>query len=331
MMRARRSALAAMLLGAVLVQAWPLEVSQGRLKLVLHEGMGRFSLYLDGTALFADQDPRTSGISLLLGNRVVKLGESAEFRETAESLPAGARFTWRSKRALVTATFSFQGSSGLALTIAVTNETERELSVGLRLLLDTNLGEAGFPHFRTERTAEINSEVVFERQNMPEYWLSRSSRAAGSPGLQGYLRGQGVTTPNRVVLANWRRLSEAAWSYQTTPARNFSDLPYSINDSAVGQYYDPAALPAGGSRTVVVLLVASSEEPEGVLMPELAGAGMPSEQQELSIQGDLRVLDGLLQQVDRKLASTAPPSEEELRLMEQMLSDLKNRLERYGE
>jgi len=75
-MRSRRSALAVLLLGAALLRAWPLEVSEGRLKLVLHQGMGRFSLYLDGMALFVDQDPRTSGLSLLLDDRVYKLGDS---------------------------------------------------------------------------------------------------------------------------------------------------------------------------------------------------------------------------------------------------------------
>jgi hypothetical protein len=382
MTSARRVALAALLLGAVLGRAWPLEVSQDRLKLVLYEGIGRFCLYLDGVPLLADQDPRTSGISLLLDNRLVKLGESGEFRETAEALPGGARFSWRSKRVLVSASFAFQGSSGLVLTVAVTNQAQRSLEAGVRLLLDTYLGEAGFPHFRTDRAAEINNEVVFDRKSMPEYWVSRSSRAAGSPGLQVYLRGEGITTPDRLVMANWKRLTEAGWSYESSPARSFSELPYSINDSAIGQYYDPVALPPGGSRTVVVLFAASSEQPEETpLVPEpsligepapeataaagsaavpegvegvggaaeaqapsagpaegaaeAAAAGTPQAppagQQALSIQGDLRVVDGLLQQLDRKLGSGAPLSEDELRLMEQMLSDLKNRLERYGE
>jgi hypothetical protein len=51
----------------------------------------------------------------------------------------------------------------------------------------------------------------------------------------------------------------------------------------------------------------------------------------LGIQGDLRVLNSVLQQLALKLDSKSPFSEEELRLMEQILADLKKRLERYGD
>lgn len=335
-MPVRRSALVALLLGAALLRAWSLEVSQDRLKLVLHQGIGRFSLYLDGAALFVDQDPRTSGIALLLNNRVYKLGDNTEFRESAESLPGGARFSWTSRLVTVTESFAFQGPAAVSLSVTITNHTEGELNAGLRLLLDTYLGETGFPHFRTDRDREINGELSFGRDNMPAYWLSRSSRSPEAPGLQVFLRGGGVTTPERVVLANWKRLNESPWQYETSPARNFSDLPYSINDSAVCHYYEPILLPAGASRTFDMLLsgIGGGEAPaiaESARSAAATAALRPDSPRELGIQGDLRVLNGVLQQLARKLDSRSPFSEEELRLMEQILADLKNRLERYGD
>jgi hypothetical protein len=361
----RRSALAGLLLAAVLLQAWPLEISSGKLKLVLHKGSGRFSLYLDGTALFVDQDPRTSGMALLLDNKVYKLGDSGEFKESVEAVSGGGRFTWTSKRATVTANFSFQGADSVSLAVTIANKSPDELSVGLRLLLDTYLGEADFPHFRTDRHREINGELSFSSEDMPAYWWSRSSRLPEAPGLLVPLRGQGVTTPDRLVLANWKRLSDSAWLYEPLPARNFSDLPYSINDSAAGHYYGPARLAAGESRTIVIVLSggkpvpptdaaaavaapASSPSAAGAAPAAAAAEAKPAEAApgppaaapvpaapapspvELGIRGDLRVINSLLQQLSQKLESKTALSEEEVRLMEQMIADLKKRLENYG-
>ena len=372
-MRLRRIALSVLLLGSILLRAWTLEVSEGRLKLILHKGIGRFSLYLDGTALFVDQDPRTSGMALLLDNRVYKLGDSGEFKESSEALPGGGRFTWTSKRLTVTETFSFQGAEAVSVSIAIRNNTDRELSAGLRFLLDTYLGEAAFPHFRTDRDREINGELSYAASDMPAYWLSRSSRptpAPENPSLLMPLRGDGVTTPDRLVLANWKRLSESSWLYETAPARSFSELPYSINDSAACLYFGPAPLPAGASRTYLLVLsggaeppaaaagaaaAAASPPPAPVPAPAAAppappappapapaaeagtpgaqaGAGTaPPAKIKLGIEGDLRVLDDLLQKLAAKLDSHTPLSGEEQQLMEQIIADLKKRLESYGD
>ncbi len=369
-MRLPRSALAVLLLGTALLRAWPLEVSQGRLKLVLHQGMGRFSLYLDGIPLFVDQDPRTSGLSLLLNERVYKLGDSGDFKESSEATAGGARFTWTSKRLTVTQTFAFQGEEAVSLTVTLRNNTELELSVGLRFLLDTYLGEAGFPHFRTDRDREINSEISYAAPDMPAWWTSRSSRSSRTPenlGLLMPLRGEGVSTPDRLVLANWKRLSDSTWLYETLPARSFSELPYSINDSAACLYFGPQPLAAGASRTYQMVLSGAREPlpapaaaaaaaaepapaapsaglspapPAGTAAAESGapvagtprpGQAAPDAAVKLGIEGDLRVLDDLLQKLSQKLDSKTPLSAEERSSIEQIISDLKKRLESYGD
>ncbi len=367
-MRLRRSALAVLLLGTALLRAWPLEVSQGRLKLVLHQGLGRFSLYLDGIPLFVDQDPRTSGMSILLDDRVYKLGDSGEFKESSEAAAGGARFTWTSKRLTVTQSFAFRGAEALSVAVTIRNNSDRELSVGLRLLLDTYLGEAAFPHFRTDRDREINGEVSYAAQEMPAWLASRSSRSSRTPenlGLLMPLRGEGVTTPDRLVLANWKRLSDSPWLYEPVPARSFSELPYSINDSAACLYFGPHLLAAAATRTYELILsggrepspasaapataetepAASPGTPSAALGPvppagtAVAGSGAPSAGTpapaaptvKLKIEGDLRVLDDLLQKLSQKLESRTPLSAEERSLMEQIIADLKKRLESYGD
>jgi hypothetical protein len=77
-----------------------LEVQEGRLRLRLHEDTARFSLYLDTgdrwvPLLFPD-DPRTTALDIVEGNRVHRMGDSGNFRQITERFQGGARFVWTS-------------------------------------------------------------------------------------------------------------------------------------------------------------------------------------------------------------------------------------------
>ncbi len=373
-MKVRATLALAVLMLAALGRVSALEFSAGTLRLVMHQGLGRFSLYSDGVPLFVDQDPRTSGLAVLIDGRAYRLGETAEFRQKSEALPQGGRFTWTSPRLTLTESFSLVEPSSLLITITAANTGENELRVGLRFFLDTCLGEEAYPHFQTDLQPEINSELTLLRAAMPRYWLSASFRSRKPAGLLCLLKGAEVTEPDRVVFANWKRMSETGWSYETLPGRSFSDLPYSINDSAVFQYYDPQPLPKGGSRTIAIVLRAAkpglpdlgpqtlqpaqqagatsgpevgltpgqvsapalAEPPSAVpgtvpgetvtAAPAAEPSPVPSEV--LTLRGDLKVLDNLLLELEKKLSNRAAFSEEELNVMEQVLADLKNRLEK---
>ncbi len=245
---------------------WPLDLTQGRIKLTLHEGIGRFSLsYVTdeiGTAkpLLVAKDPRTSFLSIAIGDKVYRLGESREFRETVRDIPFGARFTWRSSLVTVTESFSFISSpgspeaDGVRIDLVIKNVSEQDLSIGVRYLFDTYLGEPSYVHFRTERNAEIPRELTLFGRDNPEYWVSPLVGDPNRLGLMCVLSGPGITTPDRIVFANWKRLSEAPWGYETSPTRTFSVLPYSVNDSAVSHYFDPRPLAKGAELQIVTVL-----------------------------------------------------------------------------
>jgi hypothetical protein len=68
------------------------------MKLIIHENTGRFSLYyLEDvrknlyTPLFLVQDPRTSVLSILVNNKVYRMGEAAEFVQTVEQTVQGGQ------------------------------------------------------------------------------------------------------------------------------------------------------------------------------------------------------------------------------------------------
>ena len=250
-------------------------------KLTLHEGIGRFSLAGLGqasgasfTPLLVAQDPRSSMVSILVSDRVIRLGESSDFLEAVEKTATGARFTWTSKQLVVTETFSFIGApgsdvaSGVRVDLQVTNVSEQDLAVAVRYLFDTWLGEASSVHFRTDTVAGLTRELTVTKDERPAYWVSPLADNAEGFGFQCMLSGEGVTVPDRVVFANWKRLSDSAWSYTTSAARTFSQAPYSMNDSAVGQYYDAQPIPRGGSITVTLALGRAS--PSGLTLQTAA-------------------------------------------------------------
>ncbi|MBN2551413.1 MAG: hypothetical protein JXB06_01530 [Spirochaetales bacterium] len=374
------------------------ELDSGKVRLILHEGIGRFSLYTRRSPaaaelipLFVDQDPRTSGVSLVVDNRIYKLGSSAEFTESVEysADPATARFRWTSRSLEVVQEFTPVSSSpqaqpeGVRMSIRISNRSRNRQSVGLRLCLDTYLGEENLSHFSSDRHQEIRSELTVEADEMIRYWVSPSADAPQAVGLLCMTSGSDITPPDRIVFANWKRLNEASWYYETSSSRNFNLMPYSINDSAVCMYYDPVSIPALASREIVLVLanltltgygegvqVAAAEAapvtPEAPpeipaetppAVPEEAPPAVPEEppaeqpaeppataappenleallEYTLSEDGSneqhLAQLNSLIERINERLASGQQISAEELRLMEEILSVIKDKAERYS-
>ena len=373
-MKGRQAVLAATFLAALAAIAAPvgaLEVTNGLVKLTLHEGIGRFSLaalaQASGgifTPLLVAQDPRSSMVCLLVSDRVIRLGESSEFLETVEKTGTGARFSWASRQLVVTETFSFIGTpdsdlaSGVRIDLKVENVSDRDLTVGVRYLFDTWLGETSSEHFRTDTVAGLTRELTVTKDQRPAYWISPLADSPEGFGFQCMLSGEGVTPPDRVVFANWKRLSDSAWSYTTSAARTFSQAPYSMNDSAVGQYYDSRPLPRGGSVEVTLALGRAS--PSGLTLQkaitQLAAAPAATAPAEPAVEAtpavesappaapaatepvldpvtqarvDLVSLNELLRDIDRLLASGQITPEQVLAL-QRTLAALKERAALYG-
>ncbi len=359
----RISSILALLLTATLAPLSAVEIDSGRIRLILHEGIGRFSLYTRATAasddyipLFVDQDPRTSGISLVVNDKIYKLGDSSEFAESSESSTAAgtARFRWTSRTLEVVQEFTPVRSpastevEGMRLAIRISNRSRNRLSVGLRFCLDTYLGEENLSHFSSDRHQEIRSELTVSGSDMIRYWLSRSADSPTGAGLVCVTSGSDVTAPDKIVFANWKRLSDASWDYQTSSNRNFNLMPYSINDSAVCMYYDPVDLAAQGSREIVLVLgnlalsnyagpaqvavttVAPEQSPEAAPPDSLQALSDRLGAEAGSAEQDLDELNRFIDIIDERLASGELISDQELRLMEEILSAIKDKAERYS-
>ncbi len=77
----------------VVIPLSALDVADGRIRLSLTEGIGRFVLSCQTSGstgvfvpLLASQDPRTTSLSIVVGNKIYRMGESSEFSEKAEKV-----------------------------------------------------------------------------------------------------------------------------------------------------------------------------------------------------------------------------------------------------
>jgi hypothetical protein len=322
-----------------------LELMQGKMKLTLAEDTGRFSLSCRGAAgtyvpLLSPQDPRTTTLSVVLDSKIFRMGDSAGFARVTEKTPAGARFVWTADFAAITEDFSFVTSvgsteaDGIRIDITLKNTSRQDLTAGIRYVFDTWLGETGPSPFLTDAGTTIKRETTLAGATLPRFWVSPRPGDPEQMGLQCMVTAEGVTKPDKIVFANWKRLSDAAWGYTTSDARDFNLLPYSKNDSAVAQYYGPRPVARGGQLTVTIVM--GRYNPAG-LPASMAAAGdfARAVQQSLS-QGsaasggaaehaDLDTLNMILSRVDAALAPGSTIDDADLSVMESALSDLKAR------
>lgn len=363
-----------MILLSVCVQAF--EISDGLIKIVFHENTGRFTLYYlqdidndEYIPLLLEKDPRTTVLNILVGNKVYTLGDTGSFRQSLIRTDDGGEFLWESAALRVHERLSFIKSAGSAFTdgikieISVENISKEEQYVGIRYLFDTWLGEKSKKHFFTDLAGEIVSETDFS-DSMPEYWVSPAEPDKDSDeaddyydtGLQVMVSGAGITKPDRIVFANWSRLNDTSWAFASRSARNFNYLPYSINDSAVCQYYNPVKIPSGETGSFVLAMgnysplgfslssqrtSASAQNSAGdtgknaVDETEIAAMTVEeleqfiNEEPDLSMEDDLKVISDILARIDELLSGSEELDAEQLEKIQQLINNLKERKNQY--
>ncbi|MDP3179375.1 MAG: hypothetical protein Q8M76_15810, partial [Spirochaetaceae bacterium] len=257
------AALAALALSATAVPAAALEAKEGLVRLVVNETSARVSIYrlVDVAknryeSLLFDQDPRTSFMTLNVDGRTVKLGDSSDYRFSVSRTDQGAIIEFKSAACAVRQTVIFAKSAGSALadgvrvSIDIENLSERDSSIGLRYLLDTWLSEKAGAHFTTDQRARVSEETALT-SDAPDTWVTSPGEKASFMVELTYPEHE---RPARAVLANWKRLSDAPWSFEVNPQRSFTLIPYSINDSAIALYWEPVVLQRGGTRKLGITM-----------------------------------------------------------------------------
>ena len=313
-----------------------LETESENFAVDITESQGRFSLYaIDGderTALYVADDPTTSYFSILLNNRIYRLGDSFDFRQSAETTNDGAKLIFTSSRLEIEIDVDLSADRFVLVDVSISNVSETDLDVGLRMLLDTYLGEDN-THFVTP-----DGDVITETEflSTPDYIFSGVDDGAG---LYFDFESNRATSPDRIVLANWKRLDDTSWSYTINTNRNFNVVPYSINDSAASLYFNPETLGRNTTRTVRVVLAtrllgstASTTSSSATSQSSQSGTANSTASQTTTISDatdvseTVSVIDTLVDRIDALLNAATEPTSEEIEQIRAEIDALRDSL-----
>jgi hypothetical protein len=253
-----------LLFGKTFSNTYAAEYIDGRIKLVIDEKIGRFSLfYMTDVGnkvyepLFWEKDKRTSFLSAYVNNKEYKMGGNSEFKIVIRGEKNRPALVFESRFLSITESFSFirtasSGvSNGVRIDIMVESWALDTTNVGVRLLIDTFLGEKNKPPFRTDLRT-ISSETIIDKTSPEEYWVTRNDEY----GLMGSIFVEGTAAPDFLQFANWRRMNSARYKVDYVSGRSFNYMPFSVKDSAVCYFLDVKPMERWEQRLMTVLLAA---------------------------------------------------------------------------
>ena len=315
-------------LALICFQAAGLTISNSDLELEIYERNGRFSIHAilpsgEKVALLVAEDPRTTLLTVLAGSKVYRMGDSFEFRQAIESTSTTAKIIWSNARFTVTQGFALDGST-LTITLLIENTSEQTQQIGVRYLLDTYLGEDDV-HFSADGLP-VEKETNYAW--VAPYKIQSTDQESAS--LSFLLTGDSITSPDRVVIANWKRLNDASWTYDVNPSRGFSLLPYSINDSAIALYYEPDPVSSAATRTISFKL---DWNKPGLLSLAVDSSGSPTAEFGLidTVRDEVTKIDSVLARIDELLRAEAPPSSADIAGLRSLLEVLLQRREEFSQ
>jgi hypothetical protein len=254
------------------------ESKDGYIRLLIDKSTGGFSLFfltdessMTYEPLFNHRDPSASFLAVNLNGKIYRLGESRSFTTKVETVNGNPAVIYASEFMLIKKIFSpvittdSPITNGIKITITIENKYVMPVSVGLRMLIDTNLGEGrGKIPFITDNLA-ITEEKIIDIKSGESYWVSRGANVSvmGSiinPGNES------TKEPDFLHFANWKKLNDVPWKAAYYEGKSFNLSPYSIGDSAVCYYYEPDTLERDETFTYIIYL---TTEDKAWYMPKI--------------------------------------------------------------
>jgi hypothetical protein len=132
----------------------------------------------------------------------------------------------------------------------VTNEGQQEDKVGLRIMLDTMLGENDGAPFRLGEDT-ISSDKLYYDKQLDDFWQAFDSVSNPQVTSQGSFIGPDVSTPDRVYFSDWGSLADGVWDFDFNPGQDFMRKGEYEIDSAMAMYWVPEILEPGQTKTYI--------------------------------------------------------------------------------
>lgn len=246
------------------------EVTNGYVRLILNEKSGRFLIYYLSSPnssryepLFSSENSATSYSSILVDGNVFRLG-GRYFSHKFDNQSGEPGFEFKADDVVVTQVFTpiktlnSEHANGILITYTIKNTSSLQSLIGLRILIDTDLGENRKNPFITS-TDVVKNELLIEGNSGERFWISRGRNVS----LMGSIINPVDTSakvPDQIHFANWKRLNDTPWKLKYIKKRSFNNIPFSVKDSAVCYYFNPRRVYPGASITYSIVL--STEDVE---------------------------------------------------------------------
>lgn len=286
-------------------------------------------------SLFEDSDPGTSYLTITVDERNYRLQKSSFFNQHIEEYPGLIILHWSNKILHVTQSVQVDNQiKGFKVNISVRNLSKNYISVGMKQIIDTfnNTADADF---LIDGDIPIDSEKSWSDSAIPPYWGTNPLK---SDDFHVSFTSYGDRKPDQLVFSNWKRLSDSDWSFNIREGRDFSLLPYSINDSAAGIFYNPISIPPGTEISVQYALTAGGPAltlSEGkkmdteISIPSPVSVSDKSLILSYSFQYDLDLIDEFINSINTLLLLENPVYNTQIEYYQAELEKLKQKLSHY--
>lgn len=119
------------------------------------------------------------------------------------------------------------------------NKSKKKSKIGIRILLDTVLGDVKPKGFGMPGLGTIEKETQLYKDAVPFFWYCFDNQENPQIKAQCTMAGDDLTKPDRIILAAWNRLYDNPWNFVIDSSRDFRRQGSGIYDSAVAMYFDP--------------------------------------------------------------------------------------------
>ncbi len=193
------------------------------------------------------------GVTEFRTGRVDHYGEMVQFPKIVDNMITSS---WKYGNVLVTQNLSIGTSSTtgepdtMRIEYIVENKGHTRHDVGLRVMLDTFLGDNDGAPFRLAEQA-VDVTKSFEQNELPDYWQAFDSLAQPKVIAQGTFRDKDSTPPDLVYFTDWGTLYDNVWKTQLDYGEDFIRAGEHDPDSAMAMFWMPETLMSGESRRYV--------------------------------------------------------------------------------
>ncbi len=132
----------------------------------------------------------------------------------------------------------------------IINEGDTQEKIGLRIMLDTMLGENDGAPFRLGEDTIAADKLYYDKQ-LDDFWQAFDSVSNPQVTSQGSFIGPDVSTPDRVYFSDWGSLADGVWDFDFNPGQEFIRKGEYEIDSAVAMYWVPEIIEPGESKTYI--------------------------------------------------------------------------------